>query len=202
MRSEEIRTRGTALAERVHRQVDTRARFQLLVGQRRRGRILGYALAAAALAAVVLGVAFLLTIEDAPVASQPPPTSSAPVTELRPLPVELFVVLLREYTVDEATGECSGSGILSDLLEGSNVLLVDEVSGAELGSLPLPFGTEVVRGDDPLFLLPSDEDAGCVFSLGDPGLDNFDVRFESDPDVGMSGTRSGQRVVVRLDPSG
>lgn len=46
------------------------------------------------------------------------------------------------------------------------------------------------------------EDAGCVFSLGDPGLDHFDVRFESDPDVGMPGTQSGQKVVVRLNPSG
>jgi len=198
MKPEEMRAHGVALADRVRRQVDTKQRFQLLVKARQTGRRLVYVLVAATVMAVLIGVSFLLTISDAPVVTQPTPPTTLDAG-LRPLPVEVWVVILDSYTVDADTGACSGSGEVSGVVEGSRVFLVDESSGVELSSVSLPAGTEVFQGEEPLFLLPPDHDAGCVFELGDPGVTNFDVRFESDPNIGISSNSSGQRLVVRLE---
>jgi hypothetical protein len=222
MTPEDFMARGVALAERTHREVDVDVRMELLVGTSRRRRTTTYVLAAAAVVAAIVGISTLVAITgDAPPATEPtvpsltaaPSTTSAPPTTVlesspgstrdvggvQSLPVEVWVVLLGGYTVDAATGECSGTGELAGLLPGSAVLFVDETTGEELKSVPLPTGTEVRSGEGPLFLLPIGIDGGCVFELGDPGVTEFDIRFESDPDVGMSGTESGQRVVVRLE---
>ena len=215
MTPEDFRARGVALAERAHRDVDVDVRMELLVGTSRRRRTTMYVLAGAAMVAAILGISTLVAItDDAPPATRPttpsitaPPTTvleSSPgstqgVGGVQSLPVEVWVVLLGGYAVDAATGECSGTGELAGLLRGSAVLFVDETTGEALKSVPLPTGTEVRTGEGPLFLLPIGVDGGCVFELGDPGVTEFDVRFESDPDVGMSGTQSGQRLVVRLE---
>jgi len=198
MTPEEIRVRGVALADRVSRQVDTEQRFRLLAKARRTSQRLGYALAAAVVVAVVIGVSFLLTVSDTPVVTQPPPPTTVDAG-LRLLPVEVWVVILDSYTVDADTGECTGTGEVSGVVEGSNVLFLDESSAVELTSVPLPAGTEVLQGEEPLLLLPLGHDAGCVFELGDPGVTNFDVRFASDPNIGISSNSSGQRLVVRLE---
>lgn len=198
MKPEEMRARGVALADRVQRQVDTRQRFQLLVKARRTGRRLGYALVAATVVVVLLGVSFLLTISDAPVVTQPPPPTTLDAG-LRPLPVEVWVVILDSYTVDADTGECNGTGEVSGVIEGSDVFFLDESSGVQLSSVSLPAGTEVFQGEGDLFLFPSGHEAGCVFELGELDVTSFDVRFESDPNIGISSNSSGQRVVVRLE---
>ena len=197
MTPEEIRVHGVALVDRVKRRVDTEQRFQLLVKTRRTGRRLGYALVAATVLAVLVGVSFLLTMTEAPVVTQPPPTTVG--AGLQPLPVEVWVVILDSYTVDANTGECFGSGGLSGVVEGAEVLFFGESSGVELSSVSLPVGSEVLQGEEPLFLLPPGHHAGCVFELGDPDVTNFDVRFASDPDIGISSNSSGQRVVVSLE---
>ncbi len=222
MRPEDFRARGIALAERAHREVNVDERMELLIGTSRRRRTTTYALAAAAVVAAIVGISTLAAItDDAPPATEPtvpsltaaPSTTSAPPTTVlesspgstqdvggvQSLPVEVWVVLLGSYTVDAATGECSGTGELAGVLTGSAVLFVDETTGEELKSVPLPTGTEVRTREGPLFLLPIGVDGGCVFELGDPGITEFDVFFESDPDVAMGVNFSGQRVVVRLE---
>ncbi len=198
MMPEEMRARGVVLADRVRRQVDTKQRFQLLVKARRTGRRLGYALVAATVVAVLVGVSYLLTISDAPVVTQPPPPTTLDAG-LQPLPVEVWVVILDSYRVDADTGACTGSGEVSGVIEGSLVFFVDGTSGVQLSSVSLPTGIEVLHGDGPLFLFPSGHDAGCVFELGELDVNSFDVRFESDPNIGISSNSSGQRLVVRLE---
>ena len=198
MKPEELRARGVALSGRVRRQVDTTQRFQLLVKARQTSRRLGYALVAATVVAVLVGVSFLLTISDAPVVTQPPPPTTLDAG-LQPLPVEVWVVILDSYTVDADTGTCTGSGEVSGVIEGSLVFFVDEASGVQLSSVSLPAGSAVLQGDAPLFLFPSGHEAGCVFELGELAVTGFDVRFESDPNIGISSNSSGQRLVVRLE---
>ena len=187
MKPEEMRARGVALADRVSRQVDTEQRFRLLVKARRTSRRLGYALVAATVVAVLVGVSFLLTISDAPVVTQPPSPTTV-TAGLQPLPVEVWVVILDSYTVDSDTSDCTGIGEVSEVVEGSLVFFVDEASGAQVSSVALPAGTEVLQSEGALFLLPSGHDAGCVFELGELNVTSLDVQFESDPNIGPQQT--------------
>jgi hypothetical protein len=138
-----------------------------------------------------------------------PDPSPTTVVGLRPLPAEIFLVLVSDYTVDAATGECSGSGVLAGVEAGFRVSIVDDSETApgafddiesrtEVASLVLPAGTEITRDAAPAFLLPVGQDAGCVFSLGDHVFEvsDFDIVLPGNPDVSMRGTRSGQRHVI------
>ncbi len=209
MNPEEMRRHGTALAERVRRSVDNEERLSLVIGQRRRRRY-EFALAAAAVViAVLIGVfALLRPIQGAPVITEPEPAPTT-IAGLRPLPVEIFLVLVSDYTVDAATGECSGSGALAGVEAGFRVSIVDDSETApaafddtesrtEVASLVLPAGAEITQDAAPAFLLPAGQDAGCVFSLGDHVFEvtEFDLVLTGYPEVSMGGTRSGQRFVT------
>jgi len=144
----------------------------------------GFGLVGGALAAAVVGVLLGFGLAAIP--------ESSP---------ELYLVLA-EYTVDVSTDECSGTGEMSGVVEGS-VLFAFDSSGAEVGSVVLPAGIEVVEGEDPGFLVfPSEEGMGCMFDLGDPfGLEigeysQLDFLHESDPDVGQGGTTEGHRLFI------
>ena len=132
-----------------------------------------------------------------PTGTEPVPTTT--VAELGSLPVEMYLTLA-SYNVDEATGQCSGSGELSGVIEGSRVLVVDDLSGEEVESIVLPAGTEITRDTDPAFLFSTGQDGFCLFIDG-LEVDHFDFRLvpESDPNVGVSGYRTGQRLVVVFD---
>ena len=115
-------------------------------------------------------------------------------------------LILPEYTVEEVTGECSGSGELSAVVEGSQVFLLDaDFVGHFTEGVPivLPTGTEIVKGEDPDYLqYPSEENTGCLFELGNPlgmtpaeyGASNF--HHESNPLIEGSGEIEGDRVIV------
>ncbi len=195
MRPEEIRRHGTALLERVRVQVDTERHLERILRQKRRRRTLQVALAAAAVIALLVGITLFRPVEAPPVVTEPEPTTTT-IPELRSLPVEMFLVVA-DYIVDEGTGECAGSGELSGVVEGSRVSVIDDLSGDEVESIVLPAGREITRAADPAFLFTSDRDALCLFIDG-LEVDHFDFSLfpESDPNVGVSGTRSGQRVVV------
>ena len=160
-------------------------------------RLTGYALAAGAVAAILVGVGIVVAVEALP---EPP--------------VEVFLVL-NEYTVDETTGECSGSGALAGVVEGSRVSLIDssgpiiDPSATPLESRVLPSGTEITRDADPAFLFAAtNQDADCLFIWADPGLE-LSVYVEDvflftesgfDGEWGTHG--SGQRVVFTLGSGG
>ena len=213
MKPEEMRRHGTALAERVRRHVDTEERLSLVIGQRRRKRRYEFALAAAAVVIIVLiGVfALLRPIEGAPVITDPDPSPTT-IVGLRPLPVEIFLVLVSNYTVDAATGECSGLGALAGVEAGFRVSIVDDSetgtpafddieSRTEVASFVLSAGAEITRDAAPAFLLPVGRDAGCVFSLGDHVFEvsEFDLVLPGKPNVSKSETISGQRHVTLFE---
>ena len=137
-------------------------------------RLTGYALVGAATTAVVVGIGVGAVLQAIP----------EPTTEV--------VLILADYTVNETTGECSGSGELSEIVEGSRVLLIEFANGTEVGSLVLPKGTE--------------ESTGCVFELGDPlGLspaeygERIDLVPESgDPNVAIGTNLEGHRVIITM----
>ena len=135
-------------------------------------RLTGYALVGAATTAVVVGIGVGAVLQAVP----------EPTTEV--------VLILADYTVDETTGGCSGSGELSEVVEGSRILLIEFANGTEVGSLVLPTGTE--------------ENTGCVFELGDPlGLsptEYFEIDFapESDPNVTTGTNLEGHRVIITM----
>ena len=137
-------------------------------------RLTGYALVGAVTTAVIVGIGVGAVLQAIP----------EPTTEV--------VLILADYTVDETTGECSGSGELSEVMEGSRILLIEFANGTEVGSLVLPTGTE--------------ENTGCVFELGDPlGLspteygEMIDLVPESgDPNVAVSTNLEGHRVIITM----
>ena len=86
--------------------------------------------------------------------------------EALPEPTPEMYLILADYTVGASNDECFGAGAVSGVVEGS-VLLVFDTSGAQVGSVVLPIGKEIVEGVDPDFLLfPSGEGTGCLFDFG------------------------------------
>lgn len=157
----------------------------------------GFALAAAAVVAILVGVGTVAAIEALP---EPP--------------LEVFLVL-NDYTVDETTGECSGSGALASVVEGSRVSLIDssgpiiDLSATPVESRVLPSGTAITRDADPAFLFAAtNQDAGCLFIWADPGLelsdywDVYPIPESGDLDAGWGIHVSGQRVVFTLGSGG
>ncbi len=209
MRPEEVRSRGTALMERVRTQVDTSERLEIMLRAHRRSRLVTAIATAAAVLAVVAGILLLARVDEAPVVTLPAPSTTVP--DLESLPVEVFVVLRNDYTVDEATGVCEGSGPLAGIGEGSLVHILDEselVDGVEeLPSITLPAGAEVGEEDaGSSFLLGPNDTAVCVFALPDLGYDvseyeNVILSPEPPPEGSLSHRVSGQRVVYTFgDP--
>jgi hypothetical protein len=139
-------------------------------------RIAGRPLAGVVLAVMVLGIAAAGLIQAIP-----------------PAPAEVLLVL-DEYTVEDATGRCSGAGALAGVVEGSELLLLElpEGSGrpAEMGSVVLPKGFE--------------GGGACRFELGSPlglpvaGYERIDFLPESDPGVPYTVSLEGNRVIVNL----
>jgi hypothetical protein len=139
-------------------------------------RIAGRPLAGVVLAVMVLGIAAAGLIQAIP-----------------PAPAEVLLVL-DEYTVEDATGLCSGAGALAGVVEGSELLLLElpEGSGrpAEMGSVVLPKGFE--------------GGGRCMFELGSPlglpvaGYERIDFLPESDPGVPYTVSLEGNRVIVNL----
>lgn len=210
MRPEEIRSRGTALAERVRDHVDPGERLDIMLKTHRKRRIAAYALATAMVAATVAAV-FLLTREaEPPVITVPPTPPPTTVGELASLPVEAFLVLESAYTVDEATDTCAGSGPLAGIEEGSSVHVHDESvfdSADDAPTIALPAGVETTEGDSLSSLLLSRDDvAVCVFVLPDLGYDIADYEHislfpASDPNVAVGMRINGQRVIFSFTDS-
>lgn len=201
MRPEDMRRQGTALAERVRREVNTSERFNVMLRQHRRQRVVAFAAAAVAVIALVVG-AVVLTTNEAPVVTEP---STTVPSGLQSLPVEVFVVLVGDYTVDPADGSCEGSGPLAGIEAGSLVHIWDESAypgPADAPAITLPEGMQVASNDEGAsYLLSGDQDTGCVFAL--PGLEHDISEYahvslfpESDPNVAISSRIIGQRVVV------
>ena len=103
------------------------------------------------------------------------------------------VVVVEGYTVDESSGECSGSGEASEVAAGKTMVFVDVRTGDEVASVILGAGVET--------------GSGCRFDLGDPlGLDAAEyAEFISvDPEfgelnVGGSTSFEGNTVVHRIE---
>ena len=120
--------------------------------------------------------------------------AAAAVIQAIPEPPAEVMLVLEDYTVDRSTGECSGAGELSHVVEGSQILVLElpEISGRpqEIDSLVLGAGTEGREG--------------CVFELGSPlglpvaGYENIDFHPVSDPNVPKSVVFEGDRVIVKL----
>lgn len=135
--------------------------------------------------------------------TEPPPTTVP--SGLRALPVEVFMVLVGDYTVDTADGSCEGSGSLAGIRSGSLVHIWDESAypgPEEAPAIALPEGMEVASDEEGAsYLLSAGENTGCVFAL--PGLEHDISEYahislfpESDPNVAISSRIIGQRVVV------
>jgi hypothetical protein len=203
VRPEDMQRHGAALAERVRREVNTSERLGVILRQHRRQRMLAFAVAAAAVIVLAVSAVLIFSTEEAPVVSEPTPTTVS--SGLQALPVEVFMVLVGDYTVDTADGSCQGSGRLAGIGAGSLVHIWDESaypSPEEAPTIALPEGLEVASDDpDASFLLSSGENTGCAFAL--PGLQHDIAEYEhislfpeSDPDVAISSRIIGQRVVV------
>lgn len=209
MTPEELRNRSAALAERVRHQVNSQQRLQMMLRAHRRRRRVALALATAMILAVVVGALVLTRTAEPPVVTVPPTTRST-VGELGSLPVEVFVVLEREYTVDGGTGTCEGSGPLAGIAEGSSVHVQDESANASADDarlITLPAGAEVT-GNDPRasFLVRRDGRPVCVFVLPDLGYDiaeyeHINLFLAPAPDLSMSQALAGQRVIFRFGAS-
>lgn len=121
--------------------------------------------------------------------------AAAAMMQAIPEPPAEVMLVLKEYTVDQSTGECSGAGELSQVVEGSKILVmqVPETAGrpVEIDSVALPAGSEGREG--------------CVFELGNPlgrpvgGYENIDFepasqRFHFQKSVAFE----GHRVIVKL----
>lgn len=209
MRTEDLSRHGASLAERVSRQVDTTERLDMMLRQHRRQRITAFAMAAAAVIAVVVGAVLVFTNEGAPVVTQPPTTAP---TEPQALPAQVFLVLRSDYTVDEATGSCRGSGPLEGIEESSLVSVWDEsidASPEDSPAIALPSGMEITASNQLAALLRLEGGStACLFELPDLGhdiseYDHISLFPQSDPDVPGTMTVSGQRVVFTLgaDPA-
>ena len=204
MRPEQIRGNGTALAERVRTQVDTRERLELMLNARRRGRIVAIASAGIAILALVVGAYLLARLDEPTVVTAPPTTAPAP--GLQSLPVEVFVVLEGDYAVTD-DGACEGSGPLAGISEGSALLVLEEtgVTTDEIARVTLPLGEEVTASDERAAFLPmAGQPAVCVFTLNDLGYDIRDynrITLETavTPETGSGMSISGQRVFVTLE---
>lgn len=203
MRPEDMRRHGTALAERVRGGVNTSERLDVMLRQHRRQRMVAFAAAAAAVIALVVGAVLLFSTEEPPVVTEPPPTTLP--SGLQSLPVEVFMVLVGDYTVDTADGSCEGSGPLAGMGAGSLVHIWDESaypSPDEAPTIALPEGLEVASNEPGAsYLLSAGENTGCVFVLS--GLEHDISEYEhislfpeSDPNVAISSKIIGQRVVV------
>jgi len=208
MKPEEIRSRGAALAERVRTQVDTSQRLELVLRIHRRARIVAVAAAAAAVLVVVAGVLLLVRADEPPVITAPSTTIPSTLPGAQSLPVEVFMVLIGDYTVDEDTGACEGSGPLAGIGAGSMVHIVDESASPPPETAPttnLPAGVEVTQEDARAsFLLGSGDPAACVFTLPDLGYDiseyeNIRLLPETDPDTASGMSLSGQRVIFKFE---
>ena len=203
MTPEDLRRQGAALAERVQREVDTSRRLDIMLRQHQRQRIATFATAAAAVIAIVAGAILLFSAQEQPVITQPTPTTVQPGAQA--LPVEVFMVLVGDYSVDPDGGSCQGTGPLAGIGAGSQVHVWDETtypSPEDAPTVALPDGAEIAS-DDPRasFLLSSGADSGCVFELGDLGygiseFGSISLFPATDPDVAISSRNIGQRVVV------
>ena len=204
MRPDEMLRRGVALAERVRREVDTTLRLDLMLQRRRRSRVAVIAAAAVAVGVLIVGSLWLTAAEDAPVVTEPPTTLPRTTVDLQSLPVEAYMVLLSDFTVEAGTGVCEGSGPLAGVRAGSGVEVIDTAAGETDSVIALPAGEEVTSADErAAFLLPDGVTAACVFTLPDLGYDTdeyADVTLlpESDPDIATGATIRGRRVVFRF----
>lgn len=115
------------------------------------------------------------------------------IIETIPEPSAEVALVVEDYTVDQATGECSGAGELSGVVEGSLVSLTEMGAvSTELGTVALPAGVETQDG--------------CSFNLGRPlDLTAFEyseamlwLSHKSDPDSWQAMDIDGHRVTFTL----
>ncbi len=192
MNHDDFTRHGTDLLRRVQQQVDAPRRLRQLGRRERNTRVAFAAMAAAVVVVVALLGGLWWLSNDIPPADQPGTS-----TTLRALPVEASIVLLGQFTVDQATGTCSGDGDFSIFIAAAEVRFVDELSLNIVETLQLPEGSvigeaEVARlGGSPV------SSEACRFSLSNGfGIDDFDGRLidaEFDPEPGSDVT-IGQRV--------
>lgn len=121
----------------------------------------------------------------------------AAIVESIPRPPTEVLLVLQDYAVDDATGVCSGTGTLSEIVAGSHMSLL-KYPNADGSGYPEEVGTIVLP-------TPSEGGGGCLFELGDPlGLspaeygESFDFLHESDPDVPYSVSVEGSRLVIEM----
>ncbi len=123
-----FRDRGIDLVERVSASIDVPARLDRLHG-RHRHRTVTMALAGGvAVIGLIAVMALLGRLPDtAPVAPAAPLADTTRLLQPQntSLPVTVYVALLDEFTVDEATAHCTGTGAHVGAADGSLVRLFD-----------------------------------------------------------------------------
>lgn len=192
MNNDDFTRYGSDLLRRVQRQVDAPQRLRQL-GRRKRNTRVAFAAVAAAVVLVVALLGGLWWLSNDILPADQPGTS----TTLRPLPVEASIVLLSQFSVDEATGACSGVGDFNVFAAGAEVRFVEELSLDTVETLQLPGGSVIDRAEiERLGGSPQGSEA-CRFSLSTGlDIDDFDGRELDtglDPDSG-SEVNLGQRM--------
>lgn len=141
----------------------------------------GLALSGAATAVALAGIALGFVLHPAP---EPP--------------AELFLLLTEQYVVEEATGECSGSGDFSGVAEGSKAFVVGMLV-EESNPITLPPGREITINPDTENLLWNGSEGGCLFDFGiqDLGASEYGgtYLYPTALEYGVREKVSGQRVV-------
>jgi hypothetical protein len=215
MSHQQIQTKGRELAYRVRNKVETERRLDAVVRKRRPRIAILRTIAATSAVAILIGVTLFLAVDETPVSTQPVPITTmttASIADLRPLPIEVFLVVVGDYKVATDSRTCTGSASLSYVREGLRVSLAPsggeaplggdgETASVEVVSMVLPVGQEMLRADAPLFLIPQDRDAGCVFTLGTIPVESSYVELVVPGGIGShTSTRSGQRRVTVIAP--
>jgi hypothetical protein len=136
--------------------------------------------AATAIALVGIGFGFALQVDTEP-------------------PADLAFVLAEQYVVDDATGDCSGSGEFAGVVEGSRASWFGTQEAEELEPIVLPAGSEIARSVETEHLLWNGANAGCLFVLSgtDLGASAFTdtYLFPEFLGIGAEQRTSGHRVV-------
>ena len=183
---------GTDLLRRVQQQVDAPRRLRQLGRRERNTRVAFAAMAAAVVVVVALLGGLWWLSNDIPAVDQPGTS-----TTLRALPVEASIVLLGQFTVDEATGTCSGDGDFSIFVAAAEVRFVDELSGDTVETLQLPEGSVIGEAEVDRLGASTAGPAACRFILSTGfGIGDFNGRiFDAgfDPEPGSDVT-IGQRI--------
>jgi hypothetical protein len=180
--SDELRARGTALAERVAAQVDVAGGLERIEGRRRRGRALVAAAGAAFVVLAIVAAVWLLAPATSELSGPAAPETRDAAT---PLPVTFYVALIDDFVVDGAQeGRCVGSGVHAGVAQGTGYELVDRrqrvVVAGVFGEPGMLIDAARVRA-----LGLDNTESACLFEIGD-------VRLHGEPAEVVPSSLGGQ----------